>query len=458
MLIKKTLLLILFLSLSSISCSVIAQDSSSGELPSGAESEEIMIASGGTVKAVCTGNVPFKSLMVSGGFNNIVIDPETGKLGLNIDILKESEKNILNFQITTAFSPEEFIGGFLKGNSVPLNDENFMLGLISTNKVTGQVTNVGNEVRRIVEGSSSGQIDVDRSIPVKGNIKIMTNGNLASGVINIVFSNTSRQIEAASEVTGEDITIDENGNASAIARFDDIPINGSFENLAGLDPSNLPKGVMLENLPDGIDFTNLPSTLMITSLPQGITFTDLVSNIPPGFNLQDVVDLPDGFSIEDLSKLPPNFGFNPADLGFLPENFNLDDLKNLPPNINLSEIPPDKIKDLVGVQIPPGVNIDTVIEGIVNGTIDPKNIPDPNNIDPSTICENGQVKPQFLPFLPVGFVCPTIPTGSSGTTSTTTGGPSTSGIPSGIDPSQLCENGQVKPQFQPFVPVGFVCP
>lgn len=443
---KIIIICIMFISFSSFA---FAQEIDN-ESFSGTESGDISIATGGTIMATCTGNVPFKNLSVMGGFNNIIVDPVTGNLQLNIGIEKETEKNILNFDLTTSFNPEEVLSGFLRGSSIPLNDENLMLMLTSTDLTTGETINVGNEVRSIIESTDGNDIDVDRFIPVMGNLQVMTRNNLASGFIRIAFDNTNRAIEIASDVTGEDITIDENGEAALIARFENIPINGSFENLAGFDPDNLPRGVMLNSIPTGIDLGNLPSSLDSFNLPEGIMLEDIVGQIPSGFNLEDVLNLPDGFMVEDLANIPPFFGFTPEDLEFLPDNFNLDDLVNLPPGLDLSEIPVDKITDFIGVEIPEGINIEDIVNGIINGTINPADIPDINSNDPNTICQDGMIKPGFEPFVPAGFTCPTssggIPAGSSGE------------IPSGFDINSVCENGVVKPEFQPFVPTGFTCP
>ena len=416
---------------------------------SGTESGEVMIASGGTVRATCTGNVPFDMLVVMGGFNNIVIDPSTGELQLNIEIEKETHKNILNFKLTTLFDPEEVLSGFLQGKTIPLNDDNLMLTLTSTNKTTGETINVGNQVRGTIETEQGKEISTDSFIPVMGSLQVMTRNNLASGFIRVAFDNTSRAIEKASEAIGENITIDENGEAALIGRFQDIPINGSFQDLSGFDPENLPHGVMLSSLPRGIDFNNLPGFLDSFNLPEGLSFEDIVGQIPEGFNLSDVLQLPPGFNVEDLANIPPFFGFTPEDLNFLPESFNLNDLVNLPPGLDLSAIPIDKIIDFIGVSIPSGFDFSSIVDAIINGTIDPINIPDINSDDPNILCENGMIKSEFAPFvqfLPEEFICP-----SSGTST------SSGGIPSGFDLSTICQDGMVKPEFAPFVPPDFTC-
>lgn len=431
-----------------------AQTNNNGEI-SGAQSGEVPIAAGGTVRATCTGNVPFKSLKVKGGFNNIIIDPATGKLQLNIEIEKETNKNILDFNITTAIDPSDVISGLLLGMPVPLNDENLMLTLSSTSKTTGETINVGNEVRQLIDGNNGRDIETQSYLPVSGNLQVKTKNNLASGFIKIAFDNTAKAIEKASEVTGEDITIDENGQAALIAQFDNIPINGSFEDLAGFNPNSLPKGVKPGSIPTGIDFNNLPKFLETFKLPEGINFGDIVGQIPPGFNLQDVIELPPGFSVEDLSKIPPFFGFTPEDFAFLPENFNLNDLVNLPPGLDVSQIPIDKITDFIGVEIPSGVNFDDIVNGILNGTIDPGSLPDINSNDPNAVCQDGMLLPVFAPFVPEGFTCPPSSSTSSGGFPS---GSSSGGPPSNFDPSTYCENGMIKPEFIPFVPPGVTCP
>lgn len=449
---KKTFLLLL------ITCFVVFQFDFSrfvkAQIDSGEEgaiSEEIALASGGSVQAICTGNVPFQKLVVNkGGFNTVIIDPETGLLQLTIDIQKTTNKNILEFKYTLLLNPEDAINLLLKGKPVDLdlNNDNVKLSLKSTNLATGETIEVANEVRKLIEQEGQNAIDTDFTVPIMGNFKISTVGNLASGTLRVVFSNTNRIIEKASDVIGEPITISENGEVSAIGRFKNIPINGSFQNLAGIDLNNLPKGINPQNLPEGIDINNLPLKIMdITTFGPGIDLNDLV-NLPVGFNLMDITELPEGFNIGDLTKIPP--GYTPEDLAKLPTGFNLDDFVKFPQGVDLDNLPPGfMIEDLA--LFPPLSDIKDLPSGVTPQDL--KNLPsgiklsDLANINPNDpgsinlICENGVIKPGVQPFIQPGI--------SSNICSMPPGSPT--------DISTICEDGMIKPGFEPFVPAGFDC-
>lgn len=396
----------------------------------GEESGEIALASGGSLSAKCSGNVPFRRLTVKNDcFNSVIVDPETGNLQITIDAEKETDVNILNFKYTLLLNPADVINKLLKGATIPLTDENIKLSLSSTNFETGETVNVANEVRKLVEGETGPEIDELQSVPLSGAIKIIIKDNLASGFFKVVFTNTNRVTEKASEVIGEPITIDENGKTVGIGKFSGVPINGSFTDLAGIDPANLPPK-LIEKLSEaeGIDINNLPPGVDISQFAPGINIGDL-TKLPVGFTLMDLTQLPEGFMIEDLNKIPPGFG--PADLGKLPPGFNLNDFLKVPPDLDLSNIPPGfTLNDLIKLpfgtslsDLPPGFapeDIKNIPPGF--GPEDIKNLPpgfDPNNLppgitpgsnidntDPSVICENGQIKPGFESFLPPGFQCP----------------------------------------------------
>ncbi|MBI3308579.1 MAG: hypothetical protein HYZ79_04330 [Candidatus Melainabacteria bacterium] len=435
--VKKLLILVVTLTfLFSQNICVFSQDAGDDfgdfEDIEGELSDEITLGSGGSIIAKCTGNVPFRKLVVKDeGFNNILVDPETGKLQLTIDIEKTTDKNILGFNFNVLLDPEESINKLLQGKPLPLNSEDIMFSLTSTDLETGETINVTNEVRRLVEDelTNEGTIDTQRDIPIKGLLKMQTKNNLASGIFQVVFENTNKVIEKASDVIGEPITIDENGKASAIGRFTNIPINGSFADLAGIDLENLPIK-LLEKLPQGIDINNLPPNLNITSFASGIDFSDL-TNIPIGFDLMDLIDLPPGFNINDLTKIPPGFGV--GDLPKLPSGFNLNDFVKIPPDLDLSNIPPGfSLDDLIQLpfgtligdlpsgftpedikNIPPGFGPEDISKlppgfdpSNLPPGIDPGSIPDVDSSDPSVVCEDGMIKPGFEQFLPPGFICP----------------------------------------------------
>ncbi len=436
-----------------------SQDNSD-DLPTGEQSGEISLASGGTISAACTGNVPFRNLTVKDGFNNVVIDPETGLLQLTIDIKKTTDKNILEFLYTILLDPQEVINKFLQGGTVQVDTDKVKLSLMSTNLKTGETIDVGNEVRKLIEQNGTNVIDTIKDTPAMASLKMTTMGNLASGVLRVDFQNTHKVIDKAAEVTGEEITVNDNGQVSAIGRFNNIPINGNFENLSGLDVNNLPKTINPNLLPAGIDLNNLPAKIMnITNFPSASNFGDLI-NIPEGFDLMDIAGIPAGFTIDDLTKIPP--GYTPADLAKLPAGFNLNDFIKFPTGVDLNNLPPGfTIQDLTS--FPPLSNIKDLPAGVTPQDI--KNLPsgislseltnlNPN--DPSSIniiCENGVIKPGLQPFMPPGIgnnIC-SIPTGSTSSSGGITG-------PGGsTDIDAICENGMIKPGFEPFVPPGFDC-
>lgn len=415
----------------------------------GAVSEEIMLAAGGSVQAVCSGNVPFKKLTVNdSNFNNILIDPESGQLQLVLDIKKETNKNILEFNYTILLDPEEIIDALLQGKTVQLsneNKENISLSLKSTDLKTGETIVVANEVRKLIESEGQNAIDTEEDVPINGSLQIKTKGNLASGILKLEFTNTNRMIEKASDVIGEPITIDENGKVRAIGRFTNIPINGSFQELSGFDLNNLPKGINLENIPDGIDLNNLPSKIKnILDFPAVENLSDLI-NIPTGFNLADIAKIPAGFAPGDLSKIPPGYGVE--DLVKLPEGFNLNDFVKFPQGLDLNNLPPGfTINDLSF--FPPLSNINDLPPGITPQDL--KNLPggihlsDLTNLNPSDpnsvnlICEDGKIKTGLEPFIPVGVICPPSDLGD-------------------INPSTICVDGMIKPGYESYVPSGFDC-
>ncbi|OGI19737.1 MAG: hypothetical protein A3B68_05095 [Candidatus Melainabacteria bacterium RIFCSPHIGHO2_02_FULL_34_12] len=431
-----------------------SQDNTSGALPAGEQSGEISLASGGTIEAVCTGNVPFKKLTVKDGFNNVVIDPETGLLQLTIDIKKTTDKNILEFLYTILLDPQEVINKFLQGGTIQVDTDKVKLSLMSTNLVTGETIDVANEVRKLIEQDGQNTIDTIKDVPVMASLKMTTMGNLASGTLRVDFQNTNKVIDKAAEVIGEEITVSDNGQVSAIGRFNNIPINGSFENLSGLDISNLPKIINPDLLPAGIDLNNLPAKIMnITDFPSASGFGDLI-NIPSGFDLMDIAEIPAGFTVEDLIKIPP--GFTPADLGKLPEGFNLNDFVKFPIGVNLDQLPSGfTIQDLA--LFPPLSSIKELPAGVTPQDL--KNLPlgiklsDLANLNPNDpnaaniVCENGIIKPGLQPFMPPGIssnICSMPPSGPTGPDGST-------------DTSAICENGMIKPGFESFVPAGFDC-
>ncbi|OGI06946.1 MAG: hypothetical protein A3F80_01915 [Candidatus Melainabacteria bacterium RIFCSPLOWO2_12_FULL_35_11] len=425
-----------------------SQDNTSGDLSAGAQSDTISLASGGTIQATCTGNVPFRNLTVKDGFNNVVIDPETGLLQLTIDIKKTTDKNILEFLYTILLDPQEVINKFLQGGTVAVDTDKVKLSLMSTNLKTGETIDVANEVRKLIEQNGQNAIDTIKEVPAMASLKMTTMGNLASGTLRVDFQNTNKVIDKAADVTGEEIIVSDNGQVSAIGRFNNIPINGNFENLSGLDVNNLPKTINPDLLPAGIDLNNLPAKIMnITNFPFVSDFGDLI-NIPEGFDLMDIAEIPDGFTVEDLIKIPP--GYTPADLAKLPAGFNLNDFIKFPAGVNLSNLPPGfTIQDLIS--FPPLSNIKDLPAGVTPQDI--KNLPSGVNLselanlnpsDPNAvniICENGVIKPELQPFMPPGI--------SSNICSMLSGGP--------LDVSAICENGMIKPGFESYVPAGFDC-
>ena len=436
-----------------------SQDNTSGGLPAGEQSDEISLASGGTIQATCTGNVPFRNLTVKDGFNNVVIDPETGLLQLTIDIKKTTDKNILEFLYTILLDPTEVINKFLQGGTIEVDTDKVKLSLMSTNLKTGETIDVANEVRKLIEQDGQNAIDTVKDVAAMASLKMTTMGNLASGTLRVDFQNTNKVIDKAAEVTGEEITVSDNGQVSAIGRFNNIPINGDFENLNGLDVNNLPKTINPNLLPPGIDLNNLPAKIMnVTSFPSASSFGDLI-NIPEGFDLMDVAEIPSGFTVEDLIKIPP--GFTPADLAKLPLGFNLNDFVKFPTGVDLNSLPPGfTIEDLAS--FPPLSSIKELPAGVTPQDI--KNLPpgislselanlkpnDPNAVN--IVCENGMIKQGLEPFIPAGVSCPPAGFSTSGSIPTSSGG-----APSNMDPSSICENGMIKPGFEPYVPAGFDC-
>ena len=432
------------------------------------EVKEVQLASGGTVQCKCGGKVPFKKIKEKGTFSSVVIDPETDQIQISVEVEGETNKNILELELSADVNPCTAVDKFLKRKNTDTDLDSFMIDLARTNKATGEEINVTNEIRQQIE---SGSIDVDVDEAIRGQFKLKSfKDNLASGLIKVNFTNTGKIVETASELTGEDIQVDENGKVKIVCKFTDIPINGSFLDLSCIDSASLPGGISLEDLPDGIDLSNLPPGIDLSNVPDGIDLSDL-NDLPPGFDLGDVLELPDGFNISDLGKIPPWLDIE--DLDKLPEGFSLDDLASIPPSVDINNLPPGfTLEDLVGV--PFGIDISNLPPGTTPDDL--KDLPpglgpnvDPSTIDPSVVCEDGAIKPSIAPFVPEGIKCPAagvidLPPGvTEADLEKLPPGVDISSIPTDLliglinGTAQPCLNGAIIPGFESTVPEGFDC-